>query len=1115
MLSHTIKCCLKNYALVILFLFPATVPADDQPPTAQFIVTESLVAANESCTVPTGVVPATGDALDEGTQLLNWDDTGCEYWVYAGTLSQRSVYADSGSLGSTTSYAIEGYPSDGSAVLVTLFYRSLAGGNWQSLLLDYAAPIECSMPSILSPADGGNLAEGSDVLSWGNTNCEYWVYSGTSAHSKEYSDSGSLGNASSFSLSGYPADGSDVFVTLYYRSLSGGGWQSIVANYTAPAASCTVPENVAPTDGDTLDTGTHLLSWDNTNCEYWVYSGTSAHSKEYSNSGSLGNASSFLLSGYPPDGSDVFVTLYYRSLSGGGWQSIVANYTAPAASCTVPENVMPTDGDTLDSDSQLLSWDNTNCEYWVYAGSSPGGRHYADSGSLGNDTSYAFSGYPSDGSPVYVRLFYRSLTGGAWQSINAGYTAPNSAPLPMLKVNEFLASNDKDLEDEDGKNSDWIEIENTGTTSVNLEGIYLTDDDSELNQWSFPSITLGAGEYLVVFASGEDRKESQPYHTNFKLKAGGEYLAIVDVDGSTVIDEIAPEYPDQYTDISYGIDAQGNFRYFQDTTPGETNSETGYEGYLQVEYSENRGFYDSSFQLALSTPEATAPIYYTLDGEEPTENSGTLYTGPITIDTTSVVRAYSEKTGFLSPVSTTHSYIFTNDVINQPENISGYPNNQYNLGSGNAKAVHDYGMDATITQDSSYTTDLIQGLKDIPTISVAMDKGKIFGSDGFYDQDDLEVPVSMEVLYADDEEENHQVNAGAESHSHKRLKRSIRLNFRSEYGYSSLDSDLLQRAPVNGGSATDKFDRLILRGGNNRAWTRNWNPDSTAFTVDQFYRDTQIAVSGIGSHGNYIHLYINGLYWGLYNVAERPDDNFAAEYLGGDDDDFFFIKHSSNGSGNDDRYNMLVDDLINRNLANAVNYNLLKEYLDIEKYIDYILVNWYSAVSDWPENNFYGGNRNDSSSLGSTPFQFYAWDGEWSWKSQRTTNNPTGRARVHPEFGSNDSANSNDPVILRIWHAIRVNNSFMAQLKQRVDELTVDGAPLSDSAAALRWSTLNAHIENAVVAESARWGDSMEGIDGETRTRDDHWQSTVDRIAGYIQGNAAALKSSMAGQGYY
>ncbi|WP_197528396.1 lamin tail domain-containing protein [Aeoliella mucimassa] len=122
-------------------------------------------------------------------------------------------------------------------------------------------------------------------------------------------------------------------------------------------------------------------------------------------------------------------------------------------------------------------------------------------------------------------------------------------------ITEFLASNSDVLDDEDGDSSDWIELYNAGDMPLDLNGWYLTDDAGDLTQWSFPAVTLGAGDYLVVFASGKDRADADgtELHTNFSLSAAGEYLGLVEPDGSTIAYEFAPTFPVQTTDISYGL----------------------------------------------------------------------------------------------------------------------------------------------------------------------------------------------------------------------------------------------------------------------------------------------------------------------------------------------------------------------------------------------------------------------------------------------------------------------------------------------------------------------------------------------------------------------------------
>lgn len=126
----------------------------------------------------------------------------------------------------------------------------------------------------------------------------------------------------------------------------------------------------------------------------------------------------------------------------------------------------------------------------------------------------------------------------------------SAAPL----ISEFMASNDTGLIDEDGDFSDWIEIHNPDADAVDLAGMHLTDDASQLDQWEIPAVSIPAGGYLVVYASNKNRADSaQELHTNFKLSSSGGYLALVAVDGTTVLSEFGPVYSTQFEDQSYGV----------------------------------------------------------------------------------------------------------------------------------------------------------------------------------------------------------------------------------------------------------------------------------------------------------------------------------------------------------------------------------------------------------------------------------------------------------------------------------------------------------------------------------------------------------------------------------
>ena len=212
-------------------------------------------------------------------------------------------------------------------------------------------------------------------------------------------------------------------------------------------------------------------------------------------------------------------------------------------------------------------------------------------------------------------------------------------------ISEFLASNDGGILDEDGEASDWIELHNPGADPAALLGYFRTDDATNLTKWALPDVTLAAGGYLVVFATGNDRATAgSELHTNFSLDSSGEYLALVKPDGTTIVTEFGPLYPSQQPDVSYGFDPDSaTDGYFLTPTPGAANpgSFTGFVA--DTTFSIDRGFYTSPIDVAITSATPGAEIRYTLDGTKPTASSGTVYSGPINISQTTVLRAAAFK----------------------------------------------------------------------------------------------------------------------------------------------------------------------------------------------------------------------------------------------------------------------------------------------------------------------------------------------------------------------------------------------------------------------------------------------------------------------------------------
>ena len=519
-------------------------------------------------------------------------------------------------------------------------------------------------------------------------------------------------------------------------------------------------------------------------------------------------------------------------------------------------------------------------------------------------------------------------------------------------------------------------------------------------------------------------------------------------------------------------------------------------------FSVERGFYDAPFRIIIRANDPGATIYFTVDGSTPTPSEGHPFEDDLYISKTLVVKAVAAlPDGQVSEVET-HTYIFVNDVVRQPKEIEDWKADRYWAG-GNAYVDHDYEMDPEIVDHPSYSDEIRAGLLAIPTISLSIDRDLFWQ---VYDGDAEEV-VSVEILYPDDPEASHASVGGLVAHSHDRLKRSLRLTFRSEYGDGKFDTDLFRRALFHGDSATDEFDRIVLRGGNNRCWARIWNDGKAAYTRDQWYRDTQLSMSGVGARGVFVHLYVNGLYWGLYNPTERPDSWFASAYFGGEREDWFSISHGGTHGGDPGRWNTLTQDLMRRDLSNPSDYALMQDYIDVASFADYVMLTWFTRMTDWPRNNWWAALRN----VPPGKAQFFGWDNEWSW--YQTGNYASGGAWVHPDFRSGTS--STRPNAGGLWHALRKSPDFMMMFADRVYKHTFDGGALSDDASRQRWQQLNDHVRTAIVAESARWGDAMEEHGHPTRTRDVDWQNEVDAVDVLMNGNVERLLSALRSERYY
>ncbi len=838
--------------------------------------------------------------------------------------------------------------------------------------------------------------------------------------------------------------------------------------------------------------------------------------------------------GLEPD-TDYFYRVFAENGAGGRWADSTASFTTgvlrtPSLTVDGVESVgafsARVAGSVTDAGGEAPT-------IRIFYGLTDGG---SDEGSWGNsllvgERTDSFAATISGLRPetkYHYRATAENSAGRAWSAGTRSFTTTDS---PTLRINEFMASNLGTLSTRtrssahvpfSGPNEfpDWIEIQNVTDAPVVLDGMHLTDDPGKPNKWQFPvGTTIEENGFLVVYASSKDitdpaRDQTGRLHTNFSLAVRGESVLLTSADGLPI--DGLEDYPGQVHDVAYGWTGNA-LGYLASATPGSANSASTTEFVADTRFSHDRGFYEEPFDVAIATDTVGASIRYTLDGTAPTPTRGTLYEGPIRVNETSTLRAIAYKAGMQPTNVDTQTYLFVDDVIRQTSSstiASGFPTDW------NGQSP-DYGMDPDVIGPNDrfsgrYADTIRDDLKAIPTLSIVTDVDGIFGAEGIYSNpgdSSLEVPTSVEFFSADGREE-FQVNAGIKIQGGAfrsfglTTKKSFRLKFKSEYGPSKL------KYPVFGKDAAQEFDTLTLRMESNDGWQWGAANGQPQFARDEFGRRVQLAMQQPASHGRYTHLYINGVYWGMYNMVERPDQSFGESYLGADKDDWDGL-NSGNAINADDAarrnralaaWNTLVSlsSSVDRAATESARTAAFmraqglnpdgtddpsqESFVDVENMIDYFLVNWYAGNSDWPHKNYYVGRENSPDSEG---FQFFMWDAEWSLflrsnLNSNRINSPSGVAEPIQNFRASEE--------FRMQFADRVQQHLVnpgGPLYVNPTNPTYDPARPEDNVPAATYAAISEEFFDGLVAESARWGDQHRGT---PYTRDAEWQAEFDHI---------------------
>jgi hypothetical protein len=555
-----------------------------------------------------------------------------------------------------------------------------------------------------------------------------------------------------------------------------------------------------------------------------------------------------------------------------------------------------------------------------------------------------------------------------------------------------------------------------------------------------------------------------------------------------------------------------------------SNNGVGTLGFVgDTKFSVDRGFYNAPIQVAIATVTPGATIRYTLDGSAPSETVGILYSGPIMLDSTTTLRAIAYKPGFTSSNVDTQTYIFTADVVQQT--ASELPPFVQNAVWGHDKddedAAHDdpdWEMDPDIVNNPIYAATIQNDLQHIPTVSIVMDWADLFGDSllpGSATQRGIyllgkgdERATSFEYFTADGASQ-FQIDAAIEMQGHSSTTRwnsdkmSFQLKFKPPYGPANFNASLFP-GTADGANAATRFDTLILDAGYNYTWIHQ-NPvqhSVARYVTDQVVSDLQNLAGGRAPHGKYVHLYLNGMYWGLYNLHERPDESFADAYFGGNPDDYDVIKHNpapdiawaAGGVTALTNYNTML-------AATDVSYEAAEALLDVDDFINYMIVHYYAANNDWAHNNWYA-SRNRVVPGGK--WRFHAWDQEHAFPTNDNNDSLT---------VNYDSTSKDDPSApTAIHNNLMAFSEYKLKFADHVQKLLRNGGLLTPTAAAAVYQARASEIDRAIVGESARWGDNR--VFNDPFTRADWVTVTNGLLANFFPQRTGILLNQFTARGW-
>lgn len=490
----------------------------------------------------------------------------------------------------------------------------------------------------------------------------------------------------------------------------------------------------------------------------------------------------------------------------------------------------------------------------------------------------------------------------------------------QIVISEFSAANQGDFNSFNDNNDDWIELQNQGNSPVDISGYFLSDRLGNPDKWEIPTgTTITAGGYLRIWCSGLDGNYGGSLHSSFRITQtkNSEDIVLSDPSG-TVIDFNEITIPNQIHH-SYGKDANGNWGVSIDPTPGNDNG-TIYEGYANKPiFSLIAGFYNSQVTVGITAP-ANTTVRYTIDGSRPTNNSS-VYTGDIVIPTTTVLRAtaYHDDPNILPSFITTNTY-FIDEVHNVPViSVSG----------------------------GSAINSLLNGNQSAP-----------LGYFEMFDENGNEV----------DEGQGEYNKHGNDSWAYS--QRGFDWIMRDQTGY---DDDV--SGQIFEQKNRTEYQRLIFKAAAND----NYQSQQGAHVRDAYVHTlSHLADMEMDERtSKFCVVYVNGEYWGVYDMREKVDDHDFTKYYYDQGKQWIDFIKTWGGTweeyGSRDDWDTMRDFVFNNDMTDPANYAFVEEQLEVLSLIDYVLLHAHIVSADWLNwNTAWWRGRNPDG--GAQKWRYILWD---------------------------------------------------------------------------------------------------------------------------------------------